>query len=89
MRSGAVRILLPQRHRQLRHLHRGTRALARAGHQRIEPTGTPVAMHRSIVCCKIRTRRPNGSACPRDANSRTIFPRSPVECAGSAGSRIN
>jgi hypothetical protein len=46
-------------------------------------------IHRSMVCRLIRTRRPNGSVCSREASSRTICPRSLVECPGSAASRIN
>ena len=37
----------------------------------------------------MRTFRPNGSVCSRQASSRTILPRSLVECAASAASRIN
>ena len=53
------------------------------------PPARQSRIHRSMVCREIRTRRPNGSVCSRDASSRTIFPRSLVECAGSAASRIN
>ena len=53
------------------------------------PPARQSRIQRSMVCRLMRTRRPNGSVCSRDASSRTIFPRSLVESAGSAASRIN
>src|SRR3989442_7492079 len=42
-RGGAIRVLPPQRHRQLKHFWRGTRrALAWVGHQSVETAGTPI-----------------------------------------------
>jgi hypothetical protein len=42
-RGGAIRVLPPQRHRQLEHFRWGARcALAWVGHQSVEPAGTPV-----------------------------------------------
>ena len=88
-RRGALRVLPPQRHRQLQHLGRGARgALTRAGYQRVEPAGSPVADPPVDGLPADAHRRPNGSVCSREASSRTIFPRSLAECAASAASRI-
>lgn len=53
------------------------------------PPARQPRIQRSMVWRLMRTRRPNGSVCSREANSRTIFPRCLVECAASAASQIN
>lgn len=61
----------------------------RLGTSASNPPARQPRIQRSMVWRLMRTRRPNGSVCSREANSRTIFPRCLVECAASAASQIN
>ena len=73
----------------LQHLGRGARrALARAGHQRVEPAGAPVPNPPVDGLPRDPHPAARTGRCARGSSSRTIFPRSLVECA-SAASRIN